>query len=61
MQDITGARAVEVSVRDDGKVLWVNVDGLCVLRVCRIDYIEVNDARRKIDREGDRALGPGER
>lgn len=35
--DITGAKRVEVRVRDDGCVVWVNVDGLCRLRVCRIE------------------------
>jgi len=38
MLDITGAGTVEISVAraPSGKVVWVNVDGLCVLRVCRI-------------------------
>lgn len=27
-------RGVEVRVRADGSVLWVNVDGVCVCRVC---------------------------
>lgn len=32
--DITGAELVDVSWQDG--VLWVNVNGICVLRVCRI-------------------------
>jgi Lon protease-like protein len=43
--DITGAAIVEVRVRADGRVLWVNVDGICRLRVCQIDQIEVEDER----------------
>jgi hypothetical protein len=45
MKDITGADIVEVLVRNDGKVLWVNVEGVCVLRVCQIKKIEVIDER----------------
>lgn len=36
MLDITAPKIVEVLVRVDEKVLWVNVDGVCVLRVCQI-------------------------
>lgn len=37
LRDITGAELVQVVVRSDGKVLWVNVDGRCALRICRIE------------------------
>lgn len=43
--DITGATDVSIQIRADGKVLWVNVDGICALRVCRIDRIVVLDSR----------------
>lgn len=34
MFDIAGVEhIVEVEIRDDGNVLWVNIDGLCKLRV----------------------------
>jgi hypothetical protein len=37
MMDITAPEhGVVVSVRDDEKVLWVDVDGICVLRICQI-------------------------
>ena len=38
MLDITGARDVEISQSRNmsGFVLHVNVDGMCVLRICRI-------------------------
>ena len=36
LTDITAPEHVEVVVREDGKVLWVNVDGECRLRICRI-------------------------
>ena len=45
LQDITGPEAVEVRIRRDGKVVWLNVDGQCVFRVCRIKQLVVNDER----------------
>ena len=32
MLDITAPEAVEIVIRADGKVIWVNIDGLCRLR-----------------------------
>jgi hypothetical protein len=44
--DITAPKfGVEVEIREDGKVLWVHVDGVSVLRICQIDRLEVNDHR----------------
>jgi hypothetical protein len=51
MLDLTGAKLVEVEVSKDRRVLWVNVDGLCRLRVCQIDTIEflqADEARRTV-------------
>lgn len=46
-QDITGSEGVEVKVRNDGTVLWVNtIEGGCVLRICRIKEIVVEDERK---------------
>lgn len=39
--DITGAKQVQVQVSRDGTVLWVNVNGVCALRVCRIERLEM--------------------
>ena len=35
---------VQITVRDGalGKVIWINVDGLCVARVSQVSYLEVN-------------------
>jgi hypothetical protein len=44
--DIAGAEHVEVLVRDDGKNVWVNVDGVCKLRICRIKNLKINDHRK---------------
>lgn len=45
--DITGANLVEILIREDGHVVWVNVDGKCLLRVCRIVNVKLNDMRKK--------------
>lgn len=42
MLDITGAECVEVSVRRDKKVLWVNTENGCVLRISQIKNICVD-------------------
>lgn len=42
--DLSGG-SVEVKIRNDGKVVWVNYQGACVLRICRIEHLEVNDER----------------
>ena len=47
--DITAPAYVEVKVREDGQVLWVNVDGVCALRICRPqNKITVIDHRRDV-------------
>ena len=40
--DITAPDVVEVNVSENGRVLWVNVNGECALRCCRIGHIEVD-------------------
>lgn len=48
MTDITGSEYVQVRIREDGKVLWVNtLEGECVLRISQIKAIEVEDNRPK--------------
>jgi hypothetical protein len=37
--DITGATLVEVETSKDGTRLWVNVNGVCVLRCCQIKIL----------------------
>lgn len=45
MNDITAPQGVEINISRDGKVIWVNVEGSCVLRCCRIGQLIVNDGR----------------
>lgn len=46
MLDITSPKVVEVRISADGKVLWINVDEICVLRCCQIKVITVDDERK---------------
>lgn len=43
--DITGADNVEIQIRRDSKVIWVNVQGVCVLRICQIKNLVLTDER----------------
>jgi hypothetical protein len=45
--DITEpCHGVDVQIRADGKVLWVNVDGVCVLRICRITNLKLRGKQK---------------
>lgn len=41
--DITEPGYVEVLVSNDGKIVWVNVDGICRFRACRIKQLTIRD------------------
>lgn len=43
MLDITAPKVVEVQVRFDQKVVWVNVDGKCALRCCQVGHVVMPD------------------
>lgn len=42
MMDITHPEGVQVQLRDDNKVLWVNVNGICRLRCCEIQHLDID-------------------
>ena len=44
MEDITGAEVVQISIRKDKKVIWVNTENGCVLRICQIKKLEITDS-----------------
>ena len=50
LKDITGAEVVEVSIRDDGKVIWINTEKGCVLRICRIGKLILDDRRGLLEK-----------
>lgn len=43
--DITEPDEIEIIISYNGKVVWINQDGICVLRVCRIKSLVVYDER----------------
>jgi hypothetical protein len=43
--DITAPDQVEVEIRADGSVLWVHVEGITKLRLCRIQNLTITDRR----------------
>jgi hypothetical protein len=45
MQDITAPGLVQVNISADRKILWVNIDGVCVLRACRISKLELSQPK----------------
>lgn len=50
MLDFNGCEIVQVQVStnpDGTETLWVNIDGVCRLRVCRPGQIILSDERRK--------------
>ena len=46
MEDVTAPKHVQVQIRADGKVIWVNVDGVCRFRACQIEELQVDDERQ---------------
>jgi len=54
MVDVTAPRVVEISIREDGKVIWINVDGICRFRACQIETVILEDRRNEENEESDR-------
>jgi hypothetical protein len=52
--DVTAPEIVQIVIRDDAKVVWVNVDGVCLFRACRVGRLEVEDQRKGLPVSGDR-------
>ena len=44
MQDFTGGH-VQVQISRDGKVVWVNLNGGCILRISRAESVKIEDCR----------------
>ena len=45
--DITAPACVDIQIKENGRVIWVNVNGVCILRICRIPCLEVQDNRKR--------------
>lgn len=48
MVDITAPEIVHISMRDNGSVVWVNVNNRCVLRCCQIKNLQIEIPGEKI-------------
>lgn len=48
MIDREKAQVVNITVDDTGK-LWVNVDGMCVVRIAECDVVTMDDPLRGLD------------
>ncbi len=50
MTDHSAKHGVEIIVRQDGLIIWINVDGICINRIMTTGFvpIEIDDKRVKI-------------
>ena len=51
MIDLTAPEIVEITIRSDGKVVWINTEAGCVFRASKIGELIVLD-NRPGDQEG---------
>ena len=47
--DVTAPALVEITVRADRKVVWINIDGQLALRACRIENLTIEDVGDEAD------------
>jgi hypothetical protein len=43
--DLYEPQEVEISIRSDGNVVWINIDGICHIRAIRPQNIAIDDRR----------------
>ncbi len=51
MQDVFPKHGVQIQIQQDGLVIWINIDGICRLRILNNGLtipIEIDDGRKKI-------------
>jgi hypothetical protein len=41
--DVTGAELVEVQINSNRDTMWVNVNGICLLRICKINNLTTTE------------------
>lgn len=47
MIDMRDVGSVEVQIKENGGVIWVNVDGVCQLRITKLKNLRIIDERTK--------------
>jgi len=40
---------VLILIREDGKTVWINVDGMCMFRASQIPILIIDDRRKKFE------------
>lgn len=45
MIDIRGPEHVEIALDEDHETIWVNVDGVCRLRICGVKHLVIDDMK----------------
>lgn len=45
MLDMNPKHSVSIHIRSDGKVVWVDIDGVCKLRASNIPLLKIQDDR----------------
>jgi hypothetical protein len=43
--DVAEPKSLEIIIREDAKTVWVNVDGICRFRACKIQGLFIHDQR----------------
>jgi hypothetical protein len=51
--DITAPELVDITINEDGKVVWINVDGVCRFRAQRIKNLAIYDGRKDSEENND--------
>lgn len=49
--DISGPKIVSIRVREDRRVVWVNVNGKCLLRCCNVGEVEITGAKKTVKKK----------
>jgi hypothetical protein len=50
LNDIMGSELVEIAIREDGEVLWINNEKGCMLRISQIKQLVLDDRREPVGR-----------
>lgn len=46
MLDLTAPECVEIIIKNNGKVVWINTENGCQFRACQIKHFELKDERQ---------------
>ena len=48
MRDVSAKQGVQIQIQEDGLVVWVNIDGICIARIMLMPSaeIEIEDNRK---------------